>query len=70
MGFVVHGMQGFDYDRARTDLSIPAEYQLEAMAAIGLPGKVEELPEPLQTREVPSDRRKLEHSVCEGPFTL
>jgi nitroreductase len=70
MGLVVHGMQGFDYDRARVDLQIPDGYQVEAMAAVGRPGAVEELPEPLQAREIPSDRRALVLSVCEGPFSL
>jgi nitroreductase len=31
-GLVVHGMQGFDYDRARKELDIPDEFQIEAMA--------------------------------------
>ncbi len=70
MGLVVHGMQGFDYDRARVELHIPDEYQVEAMAAVGRPGAVEELPELLQAREIPSDRRVLGLSVCEGPFSL
>jgi nitroreductase len=70
MGLVVHGMQGFDYDRARVDLQIPDGYQVEAMAAVGRPGAVEELPEPLQGREIPSDRRALEQSACHGPFSL
>jgi len=69
-GYVVHGMQGFDYDRARTALNIPVDYQVEAMAAIGRPGRVEDLPEALQERETPNDRRKLEQTVCEGPFCL
>ena len=30
MGLVVHGMQGFDYDKARTVLKIPDGYQVEA----------------------------------------
>ena len=70
LGLVVHGMQGFDYDRARTVLNIPDEYQLEAMAAIGRPGRVEDLPEPLRLRETPNERRTLTQSVCEGPFSL
>ena len=70
MGLVVHGMQGFDYDRARIDLEIPEGYQVEAMAAIGRPGRREDLPEQLQARETPSDRRPLSQSVCEGPFSL
>jgi len=69
-GYVVHGMQGFDYDRARTALNIPDDFQVEAMAAIGLPGRVEELPEALQARETPNDRRTVEQTVCEGPFRL
>ena len=70
LGLVVHGMQGFDYDRARIDLGIPEEFQVEAMAAIGRPGRREDLPEQLQARETPNDRRPLAQSVCEGPFSL
>ncbi len=67
-GLVVHGMQGFDYDRARRELRIPEEFQVEAMAAVGRPGPKELLPEKLQARESPSDRRKVSESVFEGPF--
>ena len=70
MGLVVHGMQGFDYERARIDLGIPEGFQVEAMAAIGRPGRREELTEQLQARETPNDRRPLAQSVCEGPFSL
>src|SRR5216117_1960377 len=67
-GLVVHGMEGFDYERARVKLGIPEEFQVEAMAAVGKPGAKESLPEKLQKRESPNDRRKLTESVCEGPF--
>jgi nitroreductase len=67
-GFVVHGMEGFDYDRARQDLKIPHDFQVEAMAAVGRPGPKALLPEKLQKRETPNDRRKLSESVSEGPF--
>src|SRR6266481_1692401 len=67
-GLVVHGMEGFDYDRARIELRIPEEFQVEAMAAVGRPGAKEPLPPKLQERESPNDRRKLTESVCEGPF--
>jgi nitroreductase len=70
LGLVVHGMQGFDYDQARIALEIPDEFQVEAMAAVGRPGRVEELPAQLQAREIPNDRRPLAQSVCEGPFSL
>jgi len=69
-GFVVHGMQGFDYERARTMLNIPEGYQVEAMVAIGRPGDKEFLQDELLKREVPGDRRELEKTVCEGPFRL
>jgi hypothetical protein len=67
-GLVVHGMEGFDYDRARKELQIPDEFQVEAMAAVGKPGPKESLPEKLQARESPNDRRKISESVFEGPF--
>jgi nitroreductase len=65
---VVHGMQGFDYDRARTVLKIPRDLQVEAMAAVGKPGKKEDLPIGLQEREAPNDRRKLAETISEGPY--
>ncbi len=65
---VVHGMEGFDYDRARKELRIPDEFQVEAMAAVGKPGPKELLPEKLRARESPNDRRKLSESIFEGPF--
>ena len=61
-------MEGFDYDRARKELRIPDEFQVEAMAAVGRPGPKELLPEKLQARERPNDRRTLSESVFEGPF--
>ena len=69
-GLVVHGMQGFDYDLARKELKIPDEFQIEAMAAVGKPGPKEVLPEKLQARESPNDRRKVSESVFEGPFRV
>lgn len=67
-GLVVHGMQGFDYDRARADLKIPEGFQVEAMAAIGRPADPSSLTPELRAKEAPSDRRKLEQTICEGPF--
>jgi nitroreductase len=67
-GLVVHGMQGFDYDKARTALNIPEGFNVEAMAVIGKPGRKEDLPERLQERETPNDRRKLNETAFEGPY--
>ena len=69
-GYVVHGMQGFDYERARNVLNIPPEFNVEAMAAIGKPGNKEELPEGLKERESPNNRRKLSETICEGPLCI
>jgi nitroreductase len=69
-GLVVHGMEGFDYDRARTELKIPDGFRIEAMAAVGKPGAKETLSEKLRAKETPNDRRKLSDSICEGPFAF
>lgn len=70
LGIVVHGMEGFDYERARVDLKIPSGYSIEAMFAIGKLGKKEDLPEKLQKTEVPSDRKPLDATVAEGMFSF
>ena len=67
-GLVVHGMQGFDYEKARTALNIPEGFNVEAMAVVGKPGPKEDLPERLQERETPSDRRKITETAFEGPY--
>ncbi|MDB6012495.1 MAG: nitroreductase [Gammaproteobacteria bacterium] len=69
-GYVVHGMQGFDYARAHLELEIPQDFQVEAMVAVGVPGAKETLPPPLQERETPNDRRPLTETVCEGRWAL
>jgi nitroreductase len=66
MGLVVHGMQGFDYERARVDLGIPDGFWVEAMAVIGKPGKPEDLPEKLRAMESPNSRRNLSETAFEG----
>lgn len=67
-GLVVHGMQGFDYQRARIELNVPEGFEVEAMAAIGRPADPATLSEDLRAKETPSDRRKLGKTICEGPF--
>ena len=67
-GLVVHGMQGFDYDKAKEALQIPDDYQVEAMIAVGKKGNKEELPAHLQEREFPSTRKTLSSIVMEGSF--
>lgn len=67
-GLVVHGMEGFDYERAKKDLQIPDDYTVEAMFAVGRPGKIEDLPLPLQKKEEPSDRKPIAELIFEGIF--
>jgi len=67
-GFVTHGMEGFDYDKAREVLGVPAEYDVEAMIAIGKQGKKEDLSPDLQPMEAPSQRKPLSEIVMEGKF--
>ncbi len=68
MNLISHGMAGFDYTLAQNELSVPDDYQVEMMIAIGKPGKIEDLPEPLREREIPSQRKNLEEIVFEGSF--
>lgn len=65
-GLVVHGMAGFDYEQAKQRLNIPADWKVEAMAAVGRPGRVEDLPEHLRAREVPSTRQPVTDFVFRG----
>lgn len=67
---VVHGMQGFDYEKARTALQIPDLYTVEAMIAIGKPGRKEDLPAHLLEREFPSSRKSVSDIAVEGSFNF
>lgn len=67
-GLVVHGMQGFDYDKAKEVLRMSDEYQVEAMIAVGKKGKKEDLPGYLQEREFPSSRKSIAEIAMEGIF--
>jgi hypothetical protein len=66
LGWHVHGMAGFDHNRARSTLHIPADLALEAVFAIGRLGDKMNLPEALQSREAPSDRLPLAQLVFEA----
>jgi len=68
-GYVVHGMSGFDFDRARNDLDVPKGYTVEAMAAIGKRAPKKNLPEEIQEKEKPSDRKPLNEIIFPGKFT-
>lgn len=67
-GLIAHGMEGFDYEAARTKLNVPDDHDVHAMIAIGKPGAKQNLPLDLQEKEVMSDRRPLSQIVMEGKF--
>ena len=70
MGLVVHGMAGFDNDRARKELQVPDDYSVEAMIAVGRPGDPHQLPAALKEREVPSGRKPIAEFAREGNFSF
>ncbi|HEU4467700.1 MAG: nitroreductase family protein [Nitrososphaerota archaeon] len=67
-GIVAHGMQGFDYDKARIDLEIPIDFEVMAMIAIGKKGSRDNLSPELQEKEKLSDRKPLKDIVMEGIY--
>jgi len=67
-GLVTHGMQGFDYEKARRDLSVPDTFDVMAMVAIGKPVPKEILPPDIQKREQVSDRKPITEKIMEGKF--
>lgn len=67
-GLVVHGMEGFDYERAAKDLNIPEDYQVEALIAVGKRAPPDRLPEDLLKMETPSQRRSVDEIATEGAF--
>lgn len=67
-GLAAHGMQGFDYEKAREDIEVPDNFDVVAMIAIGKRGQRHQLPPQLQEREYPNDRKPLNEIVMEGRF--
>jgi nitroreductase len=68
LGYHAHGMTGVDFDKARRVLEVPERFRVEAAVAVGRRADKSILPEALQTREQPSDRRPLEDFSFEGGF--
>ena len=68
-GYVVHGIGGFDVEKARKDLKIPEGYTIEAMAAVGKRAPKARLPQHLREMEAPSDRKALSQLVFCGTFS-
>ena len=69
IGLVVHAMEGFDYKKAKDELKISDDYDIEAMVAIGRIADKNILPPDLQEREFPSSRKEIEMIIKEGEFS-
>ncbi len=67
-GLVAHGMQGFDYEKAKEKLNIPEEFEVEAMIAIGSWEDEKQLPEDFQVE--PNNRKDLEEIISKGEFNF
>lgn len=67
-GLVVHGMEGFDYERAAAAIGLPDGHAVQAMCALGHPGRVEDLPAAYQEREKPSGREPVSSFAVAGRF--
>ena len=68
IGYHAHGMVGIDMDKTRAELGVPDGFRIEAAVAIGRMGDPASLPEKLQAREEPSNRKPLEEIAYSGNF--
>lgn len=66
--WATHAIGGFDREKARDILRIPAEYHVEAAVAIGRRGEKSTLPAALQQRENPNGRFPLNQIVFQNVF--
>lgn len=69
LGYHTHGMTGIKFGEAEKALGIPEDHRLEAAFAIGRQGSKDSLPEFLQEREVPSNRKPLSAIAKVGKFS-
>ena len=68
LGYHAHGMTGLKFGEAEAALGIPADHRLEAAFVIGKIAGKEILPDFLQEREVPSDRKAVKEIAKAGKF--
>jgi len=62
----IHGMAGYNSDKAREVVNVPDGFNIEMMVAIGHRAPKEFLPEKLIEREIPSGRKELDELVFSG----
>ena len=69
MGLVAHALAGFDPAKIRAATALPEEFDINAVIVIGKQGDKSKLPEMLQAREAPNDRKPLSAIAFEGHFS-
>lgn len=67
-GWHVHGMGGFDVERARTLLNVPEHHRVEAAYAVGRAIPPDRLDEEQRVKEAPNGRRPITDFVFAGRF--
>ena len=68
MGYATHAIGGFDEATARAALKVPNDYHINIAIALGRRADKMTLPEDLQARELPSQRKSIEEFTREGLF--
>ena len=68
LGYRTHGMTGIRFGEAEKALGIPDDHRLEMAFAIGRQAPKEQLPDYLQEREVPSNRKPVAAIARAGRF--
>lgn len=58
-GMIAHAMGGFDQEKVRALFNVPMHWEIHAVIALGYQGLVEQLPDDLKNRELPSTRKPL-----------
>ncbi|MGG5808538.1 nitroreductase family protein [Falsiroseomonas sp. CW058] len=66
MGLAAHQMRGFDVERARAELGVPADHEPASCIAVGHPGPASLLPEALAAREVQPRTRRAQAEFLHG----
>lgn len=69
-GWSAHGIGGFDIDRARSELGVPDDHQVEIAIAVGRRGDKDALPEAFRAIEQPNTRLPISETTKAGTFAV
>ncbi|OZY85623.1 nitroreductase [Cellvibrio mixtus] len=68
LGWKTHAIGGFDREKAREQLRVPAGYQVELAIALGKQGDIAQLDAEFHEREKPNSRNPISSFIAEGVF--